>query len=178
MAEHGAAIVEARRRTIEALSDCLAEAPDGPFARPLLALEGGDEAPASVLRQGRARDSAAGRTLAGPHRADLAVLHAEKGQPASSCSTGEQKALLLSIILAHAELVAERAGRRPILLLDEVAAHLDPRRRAALFERLERGGGQVWLTGTEPCSKGSAPPPPASRCAAAPCCRLRPRPLT
>jgi DNA replication and repair protein RecF len=77
-------------------------------------------------------------------------LHAGKHQPASLCSTGEQKALLLSIILAHAELVAERAGRRPVLLLDEVAAHLDPRRRAALFERLAMGGGQVWLTGTEP----------------------------
>jgi DNA replication and repair protein RecF len=150
MAEHGAAIAEARRNAVAHLEERLAAAPDGPFARPLLALEGGDEAPASVLRQGRGRDSAAGRTLAGPHRADLAALHAEKGQPASSCSTGEQKALLLSIILAHAELVAERAGRRPILLLDEVAAHLDPRRRAALFERLEGGGGQVWLTGTEP----------------------------
>ena len=101
------------------------------------------------LARGRARDSAAGRTLAGPHRTDLAVTHLGKGQPAGLCSTGEQKALLLSIVLAHADLVAERAGRRPILLLDEVAAHLDPRRRAALFERLEAGGGQVWMTGTE-----------------------------
>jgi DNA replication and repair protein RecF len=70
--------------------------------------------------------------------------------PAAQSSTGEQKALLLAIVLAHADLVAERTGRRPILLLDEVAAHLDPLRRSALFERLEAGGGQVWMTGTEP----------------------------
>jgi DNA replication and repair protein RecF len=111
-----------------------------------------------VLRRGRARDAKAGRTLSGPHRSDLAVTHlgkpvlsgVEGGQPAERCSTGEQKALLLSIILAHADLVADRTGRRPILLLDEVAAHLDSRRRAALFERLAAGGGQVWMTGTEP----------------------------
>ncbi|MEA3033780.1 MAG: replication and repair protein RecF [Sphingomonadales bacterium] len=149
MAEHGAAIAEARRAVVAHLEGRLASAPEGPFARPLLALEGGDEVPAPVLRSGRALDAAAGRTLAGPHRADMAVLHAGKDQPASLCSTGEQKALLLSIILAHAELVADRSGRRPVLLLDEVAAHLDPRRRGALFERLESGGGQVWLTGTE-----------------------------
>ncbi|HLL59908.1 MAG TPA: DNA replication and repair protein RecF, partial [Allosphingosinicella sp.] len=101
------------------------------------------------LAAGRNRDAAAGRTLSGPHRTDLLVTHLGKGQPAERCSTGEQKALLLGLVLAHADLVAERAGRRPILLLDEVAAHLDFRRRAALFERLESGGGQVWLTGTE-----------------------------
>src|SRR3954469_1461421 len=150
MAEHGAAIAEARRAVVAALEERLAAAPEGPFARPRLALEGGEEAPAPALRSGRARDAAAGRTLAGPQRADLNVEHAGKAQPASLCSTGEQKALLLSTVLAHAELVAERAGRRPVLLLDEVAAHLDPRRRAVLFERLEAGGGQVWLTGTEP----------------------------
>jgi DNA replication and repair protein RecF len=149
MEEHGAAIAEARRTAVAQLGERLAAAPDGPFARPLLALEGGDAVTASALRSGRGRDSVAGRALAGPHRGDLVVLHAGKDQPASLCSTGEQKALLLSIILAHAELVGERAGRRPVLLLDEVAAHLDPRRRAALFERLEQGGGQVWLTGTE-----------------------------
>jgi DNA replication and repair protein RecF len=149
MAEHGAEMAGARRAAVTALGELLAAAPDGPFALPRLALEGGEEAPAPVLRSGRARDAAAGRTLTGPHRADLSVLHAGKDQPASLCSTGEQKALLLSIILAHAELVAGRVGRRPVLLLDEVAAHLDPRRRAALFERLEAGGGQVWLTGTE-----------------------------
>jgi DNA replication and repair protein RecF len=157
MAEHGAAMVEARRAAVAALASRLAEAPDGPFARAGLRLEGGEEDLRAVLKRDRARDTGAGRTLAGPHRTDLAVTHlgkpgpggAEAGQPASLCSTGEQKALLLSIILAHADLVADAAGRRPILLLDEVAAHLDPRRRAALFERLEAGGGQVWMTGTE-----------------------------
>jgi DNA replication and repair protein RecF len=79
----------------------------------------------------------------------MAVTHLGKSQPAERCSTGEQKALLLAIVLAHADLVAERAGRRPVLLLDEVAAHLDPSRREALFDRLASGGGQVWMTGTE-----------------------------
>jgi DNA replication and repair protein RecF len=155
MAEHGAALAAARAETVALLSARLASAPDGPFARAGLALEGGEEDWASGLARGRARDAAAGRTLAGPHRSDLAVTHLGKGQKASLCSTGEQKALLLSIVLAHADLVAERSGRRPILLLDEVAAHLDPSRRAALFERLEAGGGQVWMTGTEPALFGS-----------------------
>ncbi|RZM07757.1 MAG: DNA replication and repair protein RecF, partial [Sphingomonas sp.] len=93
--------------------------------------------------------AAAGRTLIGPHRADLAVVHLEKEQAAALASTGEQKALLLGIVLAHAELVAERTGRAPVLLLDEVAAHLDPLRREALFARLA-GRGQVWMPGTEP----------------------------
>jgi DNA replication and repair protein RecF len=150
MAEHGAAVREARIATVAALGARLAAAPEGPFARADLALDGGDEDLGVALPQGRARDAAAGRTLAGPHRTDLLVTHAAKGQPAAFCSTGEQKALLLAIVLAHADLVAERAGRRPILLLDEVAAHLDPRRRAALFERLDAAGGQVWMTGTEP----------------------------
>ena len=149
MADHGAAVREARVATVAALGARLAAAPEGPFARAALALEGGSEDLADELPRGRARDAAAGRTLAGPHRTDLLVTHVAKGQPAALCSTGEQKALLLAIILAHADLVAERAGRRPILLLDEVAAHLDPRRRAALFERLGAAGGQVWMTGTE-----------------------------
>ncbi len=149
MVEHGAALASARAGAVALLSERLASAPEGPFARAGLALEGGGEDLALELARGRGRDSAAGRTLAGPHRTDLAVTHLDKGQAAGLCSTGEQKALLLSIILAHADLVAERAGRRPILLLDEVAAHLDPRRRAALFERLEAAGGQVWMTGTE-----------------------------
>ncbi|PTS88660.1 DNA replication and repair protein RecF, partial [Sphingomonas sp. HMWF008] len=82
------------------------------------------------------------------HRSDLAVTHLGKDQAAGLCSTGEQKALLLGLILAHADLVAERTGQPPVLLLDEVAAHLDPLRRAALFDRLS-GKGQVWMTGTE-----------------------------
>jgi DNA replication and repair protein RecF len=151
MAEHGTEIERARRRAVEALARRLEIAPEGPFARAGLSLEGwtagGDLA--SDLMAGRNRDRAAGRTLLGPHRTDLAVTHVGKGQPASSCSTGEQKALLLAIILAHADLVAEGRGIRPILLLDEVAAHLDPLRRKALFERLTDAGGQVWMTGTE-----------------------------
>ncbi|MEO6217604.1 MAG: DNA replication/repair protein RecF [Sphingomonas sp.] len=151
MAEHGDAIDIARRETVAALAERLADQPEGPFARAGLALEGwtgtGD-ALAADLALGRRRDAAAGRTLAGPHRTDLAVTHLGKGQPAALCSTGEQKALLLGLVLAHADLVAERTGQPPILLLDEIAAHLDPTRRAALFDRLA-GTGQVWMTGTE-----------------------------
>ena len=149
MAEHGAAIGEARARTIAALEERLAAAPPGEFASARLALDGwvgGDLAP--DLRASRGRDAAAGRATIGPHRQDLAVTHRAKGMPAASSSTGEQKALLLGLVLAHAALVAERRGAPPILLLDEVAAHLDPRRRAALFGRLE-GCGQVWMTATE-----------------------------
>lgn len=146
MAEHGAAVAEARIETVAALGMRLADAPEGPFARAGLAIEGGVP---GDLAAWRARDAAAGRALTGPHRQDLIVTHLGKNQPAERCSTGEQKALLLGIVLAHADLVAERAGRRPVLLLDEVAAHLDPSRRAALFERLEDAGGQVWMTGTE-----------------------------
>lgn len=152
MAQHGAAVDSARRETVAALGERLAEQPDGPFARAALLLEGWSgtaDALLADLRNGRARDAAAGRALAGPHRADLAVTHLGKGQAAALASTGEQKALLLGIVLAHAELVASRTGHAPILLLDEVAAHLDPLRRAALFERLA-GHGQVWMTGTEP----------------------------
>ena len=152
MAEHGSAIAEARAGLVEALCGRIAGSAEGPFARAGLALDGwqdGGQLP-NELAQGRARDAAAGRALSGPHRSDLSVTHLAKGQAAARCSTGEQKALLLGIVLAHADLVAERAGRRPILLLDEVAAHLDPVRRAALFERLALGGGQVWMTGTEP----------------------------
>lgn len=151
MADHGGAIAEARLAAVDALSERLANAPEGPFARAAIALDGWTGGDLRLeLASGRNRDAAAGRTLAGPHRTDLAVTHVGKAQPAERCSTGEQKALLLGLVLAHADLVAERAGRRPILLLDEVAAHLDPSRRAALFERLEAGGGQVWMTGTEP----------------------------
>ncbi len=153
MAEHGAVIAAARARSVEALAERLVSEPEGPFARAGLTLEGwpvADEAGfAAELRAGRGRDAAAGRTLAGPHRSDLAVTHLGKSQPADRCSTGEQKALLLGIVLAHAGLVAERVGRPPVLLLDEVAAHLDPIRRAALFDRLAATGGQVWMTGTE-----------------------------
>jgi DNA replication and repair protein RecF len=151
MAEHGAAMAAARARTVAALSERLAGAPLGPFARAGLVLGGWTQGDLQLeLSSGRARDAAAGRSLAGPHRTDLLVTHLGKQQPAERCSTGEQKALLLGLVLAHADLVADRVGRRPVLLLDEVAAHLDPSRRAALFERLALAGGQVWMTGTEP----------------------------
>ncbi len=151
MATHGAAISLRRGALVAALAARLAETPTGPFARAGLSLDGfaSTEGFAQDLAQGRARDAAAGRTLTGPQRQDLVVTHLDKAIEAVSSSTGEQKALLIGIILAHAELVAEAQQRRPILLLDEVAAHLDPVRRMALFDRLVAGGNQVWLTGTE-----------------------------
>ncbi len=134
----------------------LAVLPDAPFARPELRyLPGGPlepEALAEALAATRARDRAAQRTLTGPHRDELGVVMAGKNQPAGECSTGEQKAMLIAITLAHAGLVdgTSSEGDRPaLLLLDEVAAHLDPLRREALFDRLRSGGAQVWLTGTE-----------------------------
>ena len=148
MAEHGLAIGEARARTVADLGERLAAAPDGDFPTSTIRLDGwsgGDLAQA--LRSNRSRDVGAGRATEGPHRQDLVVTHSAKQMPAGRCSTGEQKALLLGLVLAHADLVAERRGA-PILLLDEVAAHLDPRRRAALFARLN-GRGQIWMTATE-----------------------------
>lgn len=151
MAEHGAELVAARTATVAALGAALAAVPDSDFARAEIALAGGDMAGdfAATLAHSRAADAAAGRATLGPHRADFSVIHAGKQQSAARCSTGEQKALLLGIILAHAELVAARTGAAPLLLLDEVAAHLDARRRGALFERLAAGGAQVWMTGTD-----------------------------
>ena len=149
MAVHGANVAAARRATVAALAETLAAATDTDFPRASIALAQNDaDDLAAVLARNRAVDTAATRATAGPHRADLVVTFAAKGQPAARSSTGEQKALLLGLILAHAGLIATRTGAAPILLLDEVAAHLDPRRRAALFERLG-GHGQVWLTGTE-----------------------------
>ena len=98
----------------------------------------------------RPRDAAAGATLAGPHRADLGATHAAKGVPAELCSTGEQKALLVSTVLAHAALIAAARGFAPLLLLDEVAAHLDAPRREALFAALAALPAQAFLTGTDP----------------------------
>jgi len=149
MAEHGTAIGAARERTVDALDDRLSHAPEDEFARAAIALDGWEAGDLAVsLRSNRSRDAAAGRAIEGPHRQDLAVTHRAKQMPAARSSTGEQKALLLGLVLAHAELIADRRGEPPILLLDEVAAHLDPRRRAALFDRLE-GRGQVWMTATE-----------------------------
>ena len=151
LAEAGALVAQARARLVERLAAALRELPEAPFARPELGyLPGGplmqDEL-ALALGASRRRDRAAGRTLVGPHRDELAVAMAGKDQPAADCSTGEQKAMLISITLAHAGLL--EAARPAVLLLDEVAAHLDPLRRAALFERLREGSAQVWLTGTE-----------------------------
>ena len=154
MAESGSAIQDARIWVVQALSEQLLATPSGPFAMPRINLV--DKVPtvdgdlASVWRKGRSRDAAAGRTLTGPHRADLEVVHSASGQVAEQCSTGEQKALLLSLILAHAALVSAQRDAPPILLLDEIAAHLDPSRRTALFALLEVTGAQVWMTGTEP----------------------------
>ena len=149
MAEHGAMVAEARARTVTSLEERLASAPADEFARGAIALDGWDVGDLSLeLSANRVRDAAAGRALVGPHRQDLAVSHRVKEMPAARSSTGEQKALLLGLILAHADLVADRRGEPPIVLLDEVAAHLDPKRRAALFDRLE-GRGQVWMTATE-----------------------------
>ncbi len=101
------------------------------------------------LKQSRPRDAVSGGAATGPHKSDLAVIYAAKNMPADQCSTGEQKALLIGIILAHAKLINAERGAPPILLLDEVAAHLDESRRAALYDLLMDLGGQVWLTGTD-----------------------------
>lgn len=154
LAQFGSLVAEARNRMVSALNHRLRQSDSQIFATPAVELADGqlhgEEQLQRMLQQNRSADRAAGRTVRGPHRTDLNVFHSAKQQPAEKCSTGEQKALLFSIILAHADLIAERRDSRPILLLDEVAAHLDPQRRAALFGKLEERGGQVWLTGTEP----------------------------
>jgi DNA replication and repair protein RecF len=151
LAEHGAAIAQARARTVAAVTAELDLLPREPFALPLIELQPGGpaerDALADALRAGRRRERQAGRTLAGPHRDELAVTMAGKAMPAADCSTGEQKAMLIALTLAHATLAAR--GRPGVLLLDEVAAHLDPVRREALFERLAQSGAQVWMTATE-----------------------------
>jgi DNA replication and repair protein RecF len=151
IAEAGAAVAQARARLVERLQAPLANLPDAPFARPSLTYQPGgplDQAAlAKALAETRRRDRAAQRTLTGPHRDEFAVTMAGKGQPAAECSTGEQKAMLIAITLAHAALA--ESDRPRLLLLDEVAAHLDPVRREALFDRLRDGAAQIWLTGTE-----------------------------
>jgi DNA replication and repair protein RecF len=154
MTVSGLAIQAAREAVVDSLRLQIENTSSGPFAKPSINLVDKAGPPGSDLatawRKGRNRDAVAGRTLIGPHRADLTVVHDSSGQVAEQCSTGEQKALLLSIILAHAELVSTQRAAPPILLLDEIAAHLDPSRRAALFELLGETGAQVWMTGTEP----------------------------
>ncbi|QDL90322.1 DNA replication/repair protein RecF [Paroceanicella profunda] len=119
------------------------------LAEPDAPLPGGEPALREALAVGRARDMAAGRSLIGPHRTDLTALYAEKGVEARLCSTGEQKALLVSLVLANARALAADEGP-PLLLLDEVAAHLDAARRAALHDEIAALGAQAWMTGTGP----------------------------
>lgn len=149
--EHGAHIAEGRRALIEALGQELSALPAEPFAKPILTYRAGGPQDATALARAladnRERDRAASRALIGPQRDELEVVMAGSGQAAASCSTGEQKAMLIAITLAHGMLAA--ADRPGIMLLDEVAAHLDPVRRSALYERLRVGKAQVWMTGTE-----------------------------
>lgn len=166
MAEIGTAIAAARIEALERLAhyaETRAGASLDGFPHAILALEGTleqalQERPAvdveddyaRILASGRDRDRAAKRTLSGPHRSDLAVRHGPKDMPAALCSTGEQKALLIGLILAHAKAVKDaRTGLAPLLLLDEIAAHLDDLRREALFEEIETLGAQAWFTGTD-----------------------------
>jgi len=153
MADAGARIDMARR---DALARVAAAEGGGSFPVATLTMLGPDgaadsfeaDALAETLRGGRARDMTAGRTLTGPHRADLGAIYADKGVAAAQCSTGEQKALLISLILANARALTEEVGAPPLLLLDEVAAHLDADRRAALYDEIVALGAQAWMTGT------------------------------
>lgn len=164
VAELGVAVAAARAETVARLSALIeATRDDGsPFPHAEVRLAGEiDRLLAGLpaldaedhyrrwLRDGRHRDRAAGRTLVGPQASDLEVRHGPKDIPASQASTGEQKALLIGLVLAHARLVAIMSGVQPLVLLDEIAAHLDPRRRAALYVELAEIGGQVWMTGAD-----------------------------
>lgn len=170
MAETGVAIAAARSEAVAALATVVAHRrdrdPHSPFPWSDIALEGTlehdlarraavdvEDHYVAVLRNARERDRAAGRTLDGPHRSDLVVGHGPKAMPARLCSTGEQKSLLLGLVLAHAQLVTERRdGLAPILLLDEISAHLDEQRRTALFAEILRLQSQAWMTGTDAAS--------------------------
>jgi DNA replication and repair protein RecF len=168
-AEIAVAVAAARAETVTRLAGALGaargSAPEFPLAE--VALEGWMEQllPAhsateiedryrALLKEQRARDAAAGRTLDGPHLSDLKVTHANKGVPAAEASTGEQKALLIRLVLAHAGLIKDMTGYAPVLLLDEVIAHLDPKRRASLFDALAALSAQVWMTGADPAAFG------------------------
>jgi DNA replication and repair protein RecF len=162
LARQGAAMAQARTETLQLLQAVIAKTPEGAFPKAETALEGVLEQAAlegqdrdalsekarRALRDGRGLDARAGRTLFGPHRSDLLVRHAPKQMPAALCSTGEQKALLLGLILAQAQALAEDAGPA-LVLIDEAAAHLDADRRAALYDALLVLPGQAWLTGTD-----------------------------
>jgi DNA replication and repair protein RecF len=154
-----------RAETVTRLSAALAARRSSPFPSAEIALEGWmekllpqhsareiEDRYRAVLHDNRARDAAAGRTLDGPHLTDLVVAYAPKDIPAADASTGEQKALLIGLVLAHAGLIAEMIGFAPVLLLDEVVAHLDPGRRSALYAELETLGAQVFMTGADPAA--------------------------
>ena len=162
MAELGVAIASARVELVALLDAMIERTPDGAFPRARVSIEGDVEARAGsspavdleerlrmALAGSRVRDRAAGRTTVGPHTSDLTVVHSDKNMPAALGSTGEQKALLVGLVLAHARLVGEAAGVAPLLLLDEIAAHLDSRRRGALFDIVQDLGGQAFMTGTD-----------------------------
>lgn len=152
MATAGAAITRNRAATVAGLM-AAQQGAETAFPQADLSITDPEAAPedlAQALAENRRRDMAAGRTLLGPHRADLAAVFTAKGVAADQCSTGEQKALLISLILANARALAADLGRPPILLLDEVAAHLDASRRAALYDELCALGAQAIMTGTEP----------------------------
>ena len=168
-AEVAVAVAAARAETVARLAGALAaardQAPGFPMAE--IALDGWmeklvldhsaievEDRYRALLKDNRARDAAAGRTLDGPHLSDLVVAHAGKGIAASDASTGEQKALLIRLVLAHAGLIKEMTGFAPLLLLDEIVAHLDPARRAALYDALSNLGAQVWMTGADPAAFG------------------------
>jgi DNA replication and repair protein RecF len=162
-AELAIAVAGLRVETVRRLDGVLTSRKDSPFPPAQIALDGWLEQliplhPASeiearyrdVLRDSRSRDAAAGRTLDGPHLTDLKVIYAAKEIAAADASTGEQKALLIGLVLAQARLLSEMTGDAPVLLLDEVVAHLDPARRAALQGELAELGAQVWMTGADP----------------------------
>ncbi len=164
-AELAVAVAALRAETVRRLQGALAARQDDAFPSAEIALGGWIERLAldhpaveiedhyrAVLKDNRGRDAAAGRTLDGPHLTDLAVVYPQKRVAAADASTGEQKALLIGLVLAHAGLIAEMTGTAPVLLLDEVVAHLDPARRAALYDALERLGAQVWMTGADPAA--------------------------
>jgi len=164
-AELAVAVAALRAETVTRLSAALAVRRSSPFPSAEIALEGWmekllpqhsareiEDRYRAVLRDNRARDAAAGRTLDGPHLTDLVVAYAPKDIPAADASTGEQKALLIGLVLAHAGLIAEMIGFAPVLLLDEVVAHLDPSRRSALYAELDMLGAQVFMTGADPAA--------------------------
>jgi DNA replication and repair protein RecF len=166
-AEVAVAVAAARAETVARLSGALAAAREQGFPRAEIALEGWmerllpdhkaieiEDRYRALLKDNRARDAAAGRTLDGPHLSDLVVTHQAKGIPAAEASTGEQKALLIRLVLAHAGLIKDMTGFAPLLLLDEIVAHLDPARRASLYDALANLGAQVWMTGADPAAFG------------------------